>query len=257
MKSSKTFAVALLVFCMGGSLRSQTPAETEANSLTIRDLSDQQRFSVSATATDTLLSVNLSIAPGWHMYGRETGQGPAVSLQVLDGSSFQPAGQAHLPMDEEGLIQGKVLITLPLRRAAVGDALQVRFSYMICDALQCDPPSEFILERANDVNKPLSILLVTSNDQDRRGRIQKFLHGQGFTCKAVDYDGVTKAACEEHDLVVYDSPGPDQETWRAVSRAGRQHAVAFPEVDTPIIAVGFLGTQLLEAHRIAIACGYI
>jgi hypothetical protein len=257
MESSKTFTIALLVFCMGADVNCQTPVEAKASRLTVRDLTDQQRFTVSATASDTLLSVHLSIAPGWHMYGRETGQGPAVSLQVLDGSSFRPSGPAQLPMDDEGLIQGKALITLPLRRSAVGDALQVRFSYMICDALQCDPPGEFILERSNDASKPLSILLVTSKDQDRRGRIQKFLRGQGFTCKAVHYDGITKAACEQHDLVVYDSPCSDQETWRAVSRAGRQHATTFPEIDTPIIAVGFLGTALLEAHRIAIACGYI
>ena len=56
---------------------------------------------------------------------------------------------------------------------------------------------------------------------------------------------------------MYDSPCSDRETWRSVSRAGRAHADAFPQVRTPIIAVGFLGTVLLEAHKMAIACGYI
>ena len=31
----------------------------------------------------------------------------------------------------------------------------------------------------------------------------------------------------------------------------------FPATQAPVVAVGFLGTQLLEANRIAMACGYI
>jgi len=33
--------------------------------------------------------------------------------------------------------------------------------------------------------------------------------------------------------------------------------LAFPRTDTPIVAVGFYGTELIEAHTVAMTSGYI
>ena len=36
-----------------------------------------------------------------------------------------------------------------------------------------------------------------------------------------------------------------------------QHVQAFPRTDTPIVAVGFFGTELIERHGVAMTSGYI
>ena len=87
-------------------------------------------------------------------------------------------------------------------------------------------------------------------------RIKSFLEARGFSCNVTHFKDVSKKACDRHDLVLTDSPNADKAASRT-SMSARKHAIAFPETKSPIITTGFLGTELLEAHKIAMACGYI
>jgi len=261
--NNKPFLPLLILLTLGAALFAQGStkvgdlARAGDFRLSVTELDAAEPFQVSAVAHEQQLSIEVRLEPGWHMYGRDAGKGPPVAITILQGSCFEAAGAPVIPMDAEGEIKGKTTITLPLRRTRSGNSLKARFSYMVCDALECKAPAEFTLERSHSASKPLTVLLITSDDKSRSDRIQEFLQKAGFTCKVTQYAAVTKAECEAHDLVVYDSPCSDQDTWRTVSRAGRKHAAEFPKIKTPLIAVGFLGTELLDAHRLAIACGYI
>jgi hypothetical protein len=63
---------------------------------------------------------------------------------------------------------------------------------------------------------------------------------------------VTKRTCDTHDVVLADS-----KLFRIGEAGSIQRAHGFPETTSPIVAVGFLGTKLIEGQRIAMASGYI
>jgi hypothetical protein len=62
---------------------------------------------------------------------------------------------------------------------------------------------------------------------------------------------VTQQACDSRDLVICDSD--------VFQKHGVSVAVAreFPQTKAPMIAVGFLGTQIAAAHGLAMTSGYI
>jgi hypothetical protein len=244
-----TFVLALVSF---------SPAQDVK--LRVKGMKSDDPFTLVAKATETQLTLDIHLQAGWHMYGRDVGGGQPVQVKILDASCFRAAGKLAVPMDEKGKITGDATLTLPLRRAKEGRTLRASFSFMVCDALMCLPPREITLQTAAmpAAKKPqkLKVLLVTLDDKDRSARIKAFLEARGFGCTVTHFKDVRKDECDRHDLVLTDSPNVDEATFRASMRA-RKHAIAFPEISSPIIAVGYLGTELLEAHKIAMACGYI
>lgn len=215
-------------------------------------------FEVTATATETGLEIAVVMRDGWHMYGEDVGGGEPVSVKVAKDSCVAAAGGLKIPATADGKLRGAFKLTLPLRRAKSGGGLRVTFSLMACDALMCLPPRDLSLTatKLGPAAGPLKVLVVTLDDAARSARIKAFLDGRGFACTLSKYDGLTTEVCDPYDLVVADSPNADQKTSRAAMKQ-RGVAMKFPRTSTPIIAVGYLGTVLLEAHEIAMACGYI
>ena len=102
----------------------------------------------------------------------------------------------------------------------------------------------------------LRLLLVTPGTPARTARIRAFLAGHGIALQAARYGQVTKEACDGVDLVVADSPADDKAAFRRSMKL-RRRARSFPRTAAPILAVGYLGTELLEAQGLAMASGYI
>jgi hypothetical protein len=63
---------------------------------------------------------------------------------------------------------------------------------------------------------------------------------------------VDTRACDAHDVVLADS-----KLFRENEKGSFGRARGFPQTASPIVAVGFLGTELIEGHRIAMTSGYI
>lgn len=102
----------------------------------------------------------------------------------------------------------------------------------------------------DDASGP-TVLLVAIAKDERAARIAAFLERRGFRPTVTTYASATKEECDARDVVLLDSPTFDQ------VKGVRKHALAFPETATPMVAVGYLGTQVLEAQKVAMACGYI
>lgn len=220
--------------------------------LAVRGLPPDAPLRVTASHDGTRLSIVAAIDAGWHLYGRDVGGGQPVAVRV-DRGSFVAAGDLATPMDGKGLITGKAELTLPLRRTAPGDALVATMQFMVCDALQCLPPIELELAvpAPQDPGAPIRVLLVAVDDTARTQRIAAFLRARGCTPTVATYADVTAAQCDAHDVVVADSPTFQQ------LRGKKVPVERFPETGTPVVAVGLLGTRLLEANKVAMASGYI
>ncbi len=212
--------------------------------LDVRGLPDDAPLTVAAALHADALRVRVELKDGWHLYATDVGGGQPVAIGVT-GGAFAAAGAPVLPGDAKGHITGKAELVLPLRRTGDGDALQATMTFMCCDALQCLPPIELSIET------PLRVLLVGVDDGERTQRIAAFLRERGATPTVTTYAAVTTDACDAHDVVIADSP-----TFNQV-RGKKVDVEAFPKTSSPIVAVGFLGTQLLEANKVAMACGYI
>jgi hypothetical protein len=221
--------------------------------LAVQDLPASAPLTVAATATPAELTVVVSLQTGWHLYGRDTGGGQPVALNVQPGSAFAAAGPLQAPMDQKGEITGTAPIKLPLRRTGTGRKLEVAFRFMACDALMCLPPMQVVLagEVADAAGAAPRVLLVVIEEGERSARTAAFLQQRGFPCTLATYDKVTAEQCDAHDVVLADSPYFEE------ARRATKLARAFPRTSAPIVAVGFLGTELLEAHKVAMACGYI
>ncbi len=230
--------VALLLF---GAAAAQAPT---ARPLTVAGMPADAPLTVAASVDTESLCVQVELKQGWHLYGRDVGGGKPVAVRIVDGA-FAAAGELVTPMDAKGLITGKAELRLPLRRASPGDALQAAMSFMVCDALQCLPPIELELRTA------FPVLLVAVDDGERTQRIATFLRERGLLPTVTTYATVTTALCDANEVVLADSP-----TFGQV-RGKKINARAFPKTESPVVAVGFLGTELLEAHKVAMACGYI
>lgn len=227
------------------------PTAAPATGLRVTGLTDDDPLQVRATATAEMLEVEVVLADEWHLYGRDTGNGKPIEFAARDGSSFAPTGKPVAPMDQKGEITGTARIRVPLRRIADGTAVDVAFRFMVCDPLQCLPPHEVLLQGELGAAAPLRVLLAVVERGERSDRIATWLKDQGVECTVATYGELTPAQCDGSDVVVADSPYFGQ------ARGGRAAVQAFPKTTAPVVAVGFLGTQLLEANKIAMACGYI
>jgi len=246
--------VALLLF---GSLLAvgplaQQPVPARPVILTVRGMPDEAPLTVTAVRDGLMLQVSVDLQAGWHLYGRDTGGGQPVTIEIR-GGAFGAAGELQTPMDKDGLITGIAALRLPLRSMGAGEDLRATLRFAVCDALQCLPPITLQLGTpdATATLPPAKVLLVAIDEGERTQRIAAFLTERGFLPTVTTYANVTAKDCDAHDVVLADSPTFHQ----CKGMSGK--AKAFPETSTPIVAVGFLGTQLLVGQKIAMACGYI
>jgi hypothetical protein len=218
--------------------------------IAVTGLPAEAPLAVTAAATPTALTIRVQLEPGWHLYGRDTGGGKPVAVECLPDSAFAAAGPLRVPMDDRGQVTGKQELVLPLRAAAPGD-LRARMSFMVCDALQCLPPIELALAGtpAAAATGPLAVLLVAVANDARAERIAAFLKGRGCQPTVATWNEVTAAQCDAADVVLADSTLFDNTKPADVRK--------FPNTSAPVVAVGFLGTELLEAQKVTMACGYI
>lgn len=228
-----------------------SPAAAPATELRVSGLTEDDPLQVRATATTDALEVEVVLADEWHLYGRDTGNGKPIEFTARKGSSFAPAGKPTAPMDGKGEITGTARIRVPLRRTADGTTVDIAFRFMVCDPLQCLPPHEVLLQGDLGAAAPMRVLLAVVERGERSARIATWLEEQGVACTVATYAEVTAEQCDSSDVVVADSPYFGQ------SRGARAAVQKFPQTTAPVVAVGFLGTQLLEANKIAMACGYI
>ena len=247
---------ALLVLAAGSvasGIVAQEPTPASPVPLTVKGLPEQAPLTVAAVRDGLVLQVQVKLQPGWHLYGRDTGGGQPVAIE-LGAGAFAAAAALQTPMDKEGLITGDAELKLPLRRVADGESLRATMKFMVCDALQCLPPITLTLatpDAGGAALGPAKVLLVAIDDGERTQRIAAFLTARGFVPTVTTYAKVTAQDCDASDLVLADSPTFGQ--CKGQSAKGK----AFPETSAPVVAVGFLGTVLLEAQKVAMACGYI
>ncbi|MGK0157603.1 MAG: hypothetical protein ACI9SE_004584, partial [Neolewinella sp.] len=74
---------------------------------------------------------------------------------------------------------------------------------------------------------------------------------RGIICAITTYERVTMEICDNYDVVLADS-----KLFREGARI-RDFVLKFPQTVAPIVAVGFWGTELIEAHKVAMTSGYI
>lgn len=222
--------------------------------LTVKGMPDDAPLVVVATHDGATLRVVADLADGWHLYGRDVGGGQPVVVRI-GGGAFAANGALRTPMDEKGLITGKATLELPLQRVGEGDELTATMAFMVCDALRCLPPIELELQgpapAAAAAAAPLRVLLVAIDDGERTQRIAGHLRGQGLLPTVTTHALVTTELCDANDVVIADSP-----TF-TFARKTKVHAEVFAKSKSPVVAVGYLGTHLLEANKVAMACGYI
>ncbi len=225
----------------------------QSQSLTVTGLPPDPPLAVRASHDGAVLRIVADVQDGWHLYGRDVGGGQPVTV-ALTGGAFAAAGALRTPMDAKGMITGKATLELPLRRTGTGDALTATMQFMVCDALQCLPPIELTLRTGPPgaaAAGPFPVLLVAVDDSERTQRIAGFLRDRGFVPTVATWATVTAAQCDAAAVVIADSPTFGQVRGKKVRPAD------FPATATPIVAVGFLGTELLKARQVTMACGYI
>lgn len=218
--------------------------------LEISDVPNDAPFELKAVATATELIVDIKLEPEWHVYCRDVGGGQPVSLTTDISSRIIATGEMALPRSESGKLTGAVQIRLPIGLGVAGDSryLDGRLQLQVCDALMCLPPMEI---RIRGEVPALQVLLVVGEEDDRTARIVDWLESHGFAITTTTYADVDKADCDANDVVLADS------NVFGKTKAGRDHVLGFPKSETPLIAVGFNGTSLVEAHEIAMTSGYI
>ncbi len=225
------------------------PAQSapSATPLTVAGLPDGAPLTVAASHDGAQLAIVVELKKGWHLYGRETGAGEAVAVTIT-GGAFAATGELDAPMDDKGLITGLATLRLPLQRIGVGDALSARMRFLVCDPLECLPPIELDLATPKEA---LRVLLVAVDEEERTQRIAGFLQQRGLLVETTTYAKVTAARCDAVDVVLADSP-----TFRQV-KGQTANARKFPKTASPVVAVGFLGTELIEGQQVAMTSGYI
>lgn len=207
-----------------------------------------REVTLTATATPKVLIVDLVIADGWHGYSRDVGGGNPVKVELAEDCDFVVAGELKMPEAHDGKVTGKARWQLPIKARGDGADLRAVVWFQICDELECFAPARVEL---SGNPKPITVLVVVDEEDERSARIKTFLIERGCKVAVTTYGVVKTADCDSHDLVFADSKLFGQ------GKRVRKEVLAFPQTDTPIIAVGFYGTELIEAHTVAMTSGYI
>lgn len=213
--------------------------------LAVTGLDAQAPLTLAATLDGLQLKVQVALQPSWHLYGKDTGNGQPVRIDIRPGSVFKAAGPLQVPMDGKGEVTGKAELILPLHRTTAGNSLLAQCSFMVCDPLQCLPPMTV------ELATPPTVLLVVVERGARADRIAAFLTERGCRPTLITYKEVQVAECDASDLVVADSPTFGK--LKGQTGVSRQ----FPLTSAPVIAIGLLGTELLKAQKVSMASGYV
>jgi len=246
MRTPPQALVALIILALCGSTaRGQLPLE-------VKGLQSDAPLTIAATATPTRLLIDIKMHAGWHLYGKDVGGGQPVSLVLPEGGPFESAGKLVVPETKDGHLTGAFRLELPIRARSRGGALTATFEFMACDPLACLPPMAVGISGMVGEGKPVKVLLAVDAADERSDRITAFLDGHGFSTTVRLFTEARTAECDAHDVVLFDS-----KLFRKTAKGARKNALAFPKTRTPIVAVGFLGTELIEAHGLAMTSGYI
>lgn len=224
-------------------------AAQSEHALDVDGLPADAPFEVRAFGYPSDLRIVLSFASEWHAYSRDVGGGQPATVTLADGSDFAAAGPVQMPDSDDGKLEGTVDLWVPLARSGDGRTLSADLELQVCDALMCLDPIRLTIR--GEI-QPLDVLLVVDEVGARSGRIQGWLEERGFAPKVAAYGEVTAAACDAADVVLADSP-----YFRQYAKGAVGGARAFPRTKSPIVGVGFLATELFEAHELAMTSGYI
>ncbi|MEM9379591.1 MAG: hypothetical protein AAGB93_06530 [Planctomycetota bacterium] len=231
-----------------GEQESAPARSTDLHGVTIDGLSDEAPFTMTATLDRARLIVDLVLEDDWHAYSRDVGGGAPVQISMADHEHPSVLGALHVPQPEDGELSGRVRLEQWLELDEGQTDVDVFLSLTVCDALQCLPP--FRIRLQGEVS-PVRVLLVADQRDERADRVTTFLEERGFSVRVTTYGAVSREDCDAHDVVLADSKGFEQiRDLRAVARS-------FPKSETPLVAVGILGTELVEAHGLAMTSGYI
>lgn len=212
---------------------------------------------LSAYATENTLFVRVDLKENWHAYAPGSKAGMPVSLKFLEASDYQIAGELVVPQNEKGEVSGTAVFRVPIKRKEkkettdAGNHLAVKFVYQVCDGRVCLPPTT--CEFSGEPSKgPVNVLLMVGKKGERTDRITTMLKSQGFDCTTRTYESKPdKKFCDRFDVVVVDSESHLQ------SKSIRELAREFPKTQTPMVAVGCIGREVMNSHRIAMASGYM
>lgn len=206
-----------------------------------------EQVSLSAVATKDAVIVDLAIAEGWHAYARDVGGGMPFAIELATDCDFVVSGNLRLPEAHDGKVTGKARWQLPIKARGAGKDFRAVVTFQVCDELECLAPAEVELQS----NPPMSVLLVVDTVDERSARIRKLLKERGIRSDVTTYAKVTAVTCDGHDVVLADS-----KLFRQGARV-RDLVLKFPHTVAPIVAVGLWGTELVEAHKVAMTSGYI
>ncbi|HMQ22704.1 MAG TPA: hypothetical protein PKE00_09460 [Planctomycetota bacterium] len=221
-------------------------AEGLAQDVEISGIPDGAPFGVRARIDRARLVIDLSFKAGWHCYARDVGGGDPVRLRMRKATHATWLGDLVLPETKDGKLAQNVRLVQQLRLPSDAVDFDAVLDLMVCDALQCLEPIEL---RLHGRVEPLRVLCVVDVIDEHAERIRGFLDERGFKATLATYRETTAADCEPHDVLLCDS-----KLFRAAKLDGVR---AFPKTNKPMVAVGFLGTELLEAQGIALTAGYI
>ena len=221
---------------------------TAQQPLVIKGLDEAAPVKLEAQRAEDALILSISVKKDWHLYARDVGGGQPVTISLDKSCADLAAGPLEIPASADGKLRGDFNLRLPLKAADKAKPLAATFDFMACDPLMCLPPmSVSITEEPNG----LRVLYVAGKFEDREEGIAKFLTDRGFKVTKAPYAGLTANECEKHDVVLADSM-----VFRKF-KAKRADVMAFPKSSTPLVAVGFWGTELIEKHGLAMTAGYI
>jgi hypothetical protein len=108
---------------------------------------EDEPVNVKAEATETTLTITLRVRKGWHVYSPKSTEGKPVSFEILAGSAFEATGAPSFGDQDDGTLRGYVEIKVPIRRVGKGEALNIQFSYTVCDEKACKPTKTVRLTR--------------------------------------------------------------------------------------------------------------
>ncbi|MFT7620001.1 MAG: hypothetical protein ACI97A_003658 [Planctomycetota bacterium] len=220
--------------------------------LILKGLDDAAPLALTAAATESRLLIDVVMKPEWHLYAKDIGGGQPVAVIMAKDSGFVSAGELVIPKTGNGQLIKTFCLELPIRRKATGGQLKANFNFMACDPLMCMPPMSVEITGTVVGKASIKVLLAVDVEDERSKRIKNFLGENGLVATVRTYGAATQAECDAHDVVLFDS-----KRFRKTARGARQAAIDFPKTKTPMVAVGFLGTELIEAHGLAMTSGYI
>jgi thiol:disulfide interchange protein DsbD len=108
-------------------------------------LQPEQAFQYTATADESRVTVEWTVAPDYYLYKKRMGL-TAATPGVTLGESEYPRGEMHKDeyFGEQEIFRGTFKVSAPLKGVKVGDTVALKLKWQGCaDAGLCYPPSEW------------------------------------------------------------------------------------------------------------------